>query len=247
MMVAAPRLPDVTVDGTLASAWPLRWPKPGSDGSLRLRAGSEQQSRISKGWEGVGFFATGISLRRRDGDIDGECAPNEATLARAIRFAQQPRLLAQGWVMLHGSSALVEGRVHVFVAPSETGKSTLLRRLVAMGAEPLGDEVALVGHGACAVFPYQPVAGRAGLVGPLGALHLLRQGEPSSVRVPAAGALSRLLGQAMVYETDPAAAARALEVVSGLVEQVPVYETAVPNDDRAAQHVLALARGGEGA
>lgn len=50
----------------------------------------------------------------------------------------------RGWLSLHGSSIVRQGRAAVFVAPAGTGKSTLLAALEADGNAPLSDDAAVI-------------------------------------------------------------------------------------------------------
>jgi hypothetical protein len=233
------------LDEALRHAWPTAWPPDPLVERVRLRASADLPgSDEALGWHNGSLTASGVRLQRDGLVIEGVCAPNAPTIARALRFALQPGLLDDGWLMLHACSARLADGVHVFVAPSGTGKSTLLARLEAAGAEPFGDEVALVGHGACAVFSYQPRAGGAGRREKLAALHWFLRGEPSSESLSPASAVSHLLGQAMVYDRAPASATRALGVLSQLLATTPAYVTQLPDDDRAAAHIMTLAARG---
>ncbi len=213
------------------------WPDAPDDGPVQLW--TDDRSRMT---------AVGVELERVDAPegsamtLTGRCHPSPAAVIRAVRFALQPWLLDAGWLLLHGASLLLDDGVHVFLAPSGTGKSTLARRLQARGAALLGDEVALVGEGRAAVFPHQPMAGDASLDGPLAAVHLLKQGPPSTTPLSASAACAQLLTHAMVYESGAEAMRRSLGLAMRLAESVRAFVTHVPDDDRAAAHLLDLAR-----
>lgn len=230
----------VELDEALARVAPDGWGTTSgayADETIRLHAWSRPGLRIS-GFDAEGrFTAGGCRLQRRlvDGHVvtTGESAVDRAALTRAIRFATQPSLLGKGWLLLHGSSVLLPDGVHVFVAASGTGKSTLARRLVRAGATLVGDEVALVGEGKVAVHPGQLVHGPLDSPFALAAIHLLGRGGPSSTPARKVGAAAELLSAAMVYEDGRPAAERAIALVDELVSCTPVFETRVPDDDRA--------------
>jgi type II secretory pathway predicted ATPase ExeA len=191
--------------------------------------------------------AVGVELVRAASDgaftmISGRCHPSPTAVARAVRFAVQPALLDAGWLLLHASSVRLEGGVHLFLAPSGTGKTTLARRLAQAGATLLGDEVALVTPGHAGVFPLQPLAGDAALLAPLAAVHVLRQGAPSSTPLTHARAAAELLAQTMVYETGAVAMERSFDLAVKMASHTPAFTTHIPNDYRAVEHLVALAR-----
>jgi hypothetical protein len=221
---------------------------PGASERLELVLAAEDGGASSeiRLFDDDGAFSGGGCRLRREilpaprGDVrervTGVVRPHASALARAFRFATQPRLAALGWMLLHGSSVALADGVHVFVAASGTGKSTLARRLVAHGARLVGDEVALVHpDGRVAAHPGQPVHGPLGRTERLAAVHLLGRGEPSTRRAAGAGAVATLLAQAMVYEARPAAAVELFAQLARLVETVAVFETTVPDGPAAAR------------
>jgi hypothetical protein len=213
------------------------WPDAPDDGPVRLW--EDDRARMT---------AVGVALERDERDEDGSvvltgrCHPSPAAIARAVRFAAQPWLLDAGWLLLHGASVLLDDGVHVFLAPSGTGKSTLARRLVNAGAALLGDEVAMVCERQAGVFPLQPLAGNPVLAAPLAAIHLLGQGAPFSEPLSPTAACAQLLSHAMVYESGPRAMRRSLELATVLARGLPVFATRVPDDERATAHLLRVSR-----
>lgn len=168
--------------------------------------------------------------------IIGSCFGGPHSLRHTLRFATQPALLRTGWLLLHACSVRLDDGVHVFAAPSGTGKTTLARRLSEAGATVLGDEVALVSaEGEVAVHPGQQWHGARSDGGRLAAIHLLGRGEPSRRRIGATQAIARLLSLTMVYEDFPETVGVALAALTRLVTTTPVFATLVPDDARATR------------
>lgn len=165
--------------------------------------------------------------------VRGRCLPATPALSRALRFASQPFLLSQGLAVLHASSVVVEGKAHVFAAPSGTGKSTLASRLRNSVAKFLGDEVALLSKDRVFVHPGQMDHGDLNHSAPLAAIHLLSQGSLKVSPLPPAEAMTRLLGAAMVYSDDLAAISSLLGLMEDWLRSIPVVESRVPNSEEA--------------
>ena len=236
---------ELELDEALFAAAPSGWRAANRSESSRARArvrlvAMEAAPRLSDahGFRDSRFCGGGCRLvRTRLGPdeerIDGESVADPLALARAVRFATQPLLASQGWLLLHAASVVIRERAELFVAASGTGKSTLARALSRAGAQLLGDEVAAVGPEGVAVHPGQSPHGALGQVVPLGTVHLLARGEPGSAPVGGAEATAELLSQAMVYEDGRAAIERALALVSRLVARATIVRTRVPLGDRA--------------
>lgn len=215
-----------------AAPWPSHGPQ-----TVRLGVGVGPQ-RARSGWIGDRLEATGVRLARGPSGIEGACAPDRQTLNRAVRFAFQPALLREGWLMLHASCALGRRGAHLFVGPSGVGKTTLLRRLVALGARPFGDEVVLARAGEAEAFPFQPwpAEGTASIA----SVHLLVRGNEGSEVLGTREAVAGLLRQVLVYESGEAAAL-ALEAATQLVMTVgEARRTAVGDDDESARRLWDL-------
>lgn len=224
----------LVLDGALAALVPAGWRSAPLE---RERVRLDLSAVVGPLEAGPGAFDVAGGLRTSsgtltavDGGFSGTCLADPSSLGRMLRFATAPLLLARGWLLLHAASVRLADGVHLFVAASGVGKTTLALRLEAAGAELFGDEVALVGHGRAGVHPGQPRYGVPGTEGPLAAIHLLGRGAPSMTLVRPAVAAGELLGAAMVFEDGPVAVARALEVVTGLLRDAPVYRTLVPDD-----------------
>ena len=237
----------VTLEGDAAlrdlAAVPAKATSSGEALTVRLQSDDSVMNEPAEGWRENRCRARGLRLRR-DGDaIQGVYMPAKGAVERALRFALQPALLERGFLMLHAATVQLPNGVHLFAAPSGTGKTTLARRLSEAGFPALGDEVALVDASGCTPYPFQPVAPASQLRCQLKALHFLRRGEPSSRVLPAAETAARILGLAMVYEDRPEAAARALDIADSIARKVNGHETHLPNDARATDHLLALDAG----
>lgn len=151
-------------------------------------------------------------------------------------------LLQRDGLILHASLVRWRGRAILFSAPSGTGKSTqasLWQQY--MGSETLnGDRAGLryVDDGWRAYG--LPFAGTSGIYrnesAPLGAIVLLAQGPENVIRkVRPAEAMAKLFPECSARREDPAFMGRLLEILSGLIMQIPVYRLECRPDQGAVQ------------
>jgi hypothetical protein len=195
------------------------------------------------GWSGGRLSVEGLVLERRGSRTSGRFSTSQSDPHWPVRFAVQPLALEAGALMLHAATVDLSNGLHLFAAPSGTGKSTLAKRLGTSGFRVRSDEVAMVRGGLFAGFPFQPMSDGSTGTAPLAAIHLLGRGEPSSRRLGPGEATAQLLALAWMSEPGEMPMRRALDAASRIVAAVPAFETRLPNDERATTHLIAFASG----
>lgn len=139
-------------------------------------------------------------------------------------------LLSRSVLFLHGSQVLHKGRGILFCAPSGTGKTTQAKlwrqyrnaRIICNDRtllRKMGPDWQTYGY------PYdgsEPVG--SGGANALAAIVLLSQGSSNEiVRLKPVKAMSRLMGQLIIDGWDPASRIGAMELMAGLLGEIPVY------------------------
>ena len=237
----------VSLDAPLAGEWTPSF-APTDRPRLRVTLRAREALHESPRWFAAGpseLVGRGCHLHRRPEEgaeeVEGTCHPSPAAVRHAVRFATQPALLREGWLLVHACAVQRPDGVHVFAAPSGTGKTTFARHCAAAGLRVLADELVLMGLPGSAAHPAQPWC-EPGSPVRTAALHFLVRGEPARRPLGPGEAAARLLSLAMVYERSAEASRRALELAGRLAQATPAFETAVPDDPRA---VLVLEGGAE--
>lgn len=227
----------VTLDAKLAALWRPAVEAGPDEPQVRIDLKAREGLHDEPRW--FGDYGTDVltgrscHLRRLvQGDeerVEGTCHPTATAVRHALRFGTQPALLRRGWLLVHACALSLPDGIHVFAAASGTGKSTLARR----APHPVvADEVVLVTPGRAAAHPALPRSS-TGAPRPLAALHFLEQGAPLRRRLSPAQACTRLLSLAMVYERSEEAQRLSLSLATRIVDSVPCFVTAVPDDERA--------------
>ncbi len=186
-------------------------------------------------------------------NIDEDFSLPHVTLGNVLRAAVATWLPVQGdGLMMHASSAILDGRGALFAGVSTAGKTTL-----ALGLERgrfLSDDITLVERLATAPrlipSPFFGSAGRRGheLDGPLVAVGLLAKSADSETRLERLGrtaALKELLRHVVAFSHDKTFSEATLARLLALVEQVPVFRIArsleTPADEVMARLLEAAA------
>lgn len=165
--------------------------------------------------------------------VDPAIGADWAACARVLTGAPQAALaLARGALVLRAAAVVVAGRVHVLCGPAGMGKTAAAGALVAAGAAPWCDDMAVLsGDGAAPVVA--PEAGADAPV-PVAAIHVLTDGRATmGAAVPAALA-AHVLGE-LLYRRSLAQAldqGDLLPRLSVLAQSVPVL--ALPRAGTAA-------------
>ena len=139
-------------------------------------------------------------------------------------------LLSRNVLFLHASQVLYENKGILFTAPSGTGKTTQAKlwRQYRNAQIICNDRTLLrkmdqrwLTYG----YPYdgsEPV--RSDQTYPLACIVLLQQGSENKIlRLNPAKAISRLMRQAIIDGWDPESQRKAMELIAGVFENVPVY------------------------
>jgi hypothetical protein len=181
---------------------------------------------------------------------------DEATLAPrpeedqlvALRACCSIWLPERDGLLLHAASVdLGDGRALVLCGPSEVGKTTIAQRLSARGLRVVSDEIAAVRGGR--LFGHTFVGrlgdGEAPEEGlPLAALAFLSQAEPRTagraLRLGPAAAARELLARTFLASPTSGLLGVVLATAARLLEQVPAFSLALPNDDRASGLALSI-------
>jgi hypothetical protein len=170
--------------------------------------------------------------------------PTAFVLENFLRILSAYRSLDQGGVLLHSVGIVQDGRAYLFCGRSNVGKSTLARKGAALGHPVLSDDINLVlpeaegrGYRAHKV-PFTGEFGRRAenLSGPgafpLAGLALLEQSPVLRVAPVTAGeAVARLMTGCPFVNDDPDEFPALMDVLTGLVDTLPVVRLGVARDD----------------
>ena len=153
---------------------------------------------------------------------------NPYALDSVLRIVHSLVLAREGEFLVHGASAIRNGRAFLFAGVSGAGKTTI-SRLAPADATLLTDEISYVrkaGAGYCA--HGTPFAGELARLGtkcsaPLQALYLLRQGPENRIdEIHPARATQALMRNILFFARDAELVQRVFEGACEFVERVPV-------------------------
>lgn len=149
-------------------------------------------------------------------------------------------LLQRGVMMLHSASVERNGKAILFVAPSQTGKSTQARLWHQhRGAVQLnGDKNCIAMREGKAFAMGTPFSGTSEICAaytmPLEAIVILRQAPVNSARrLQGMQAVLPLLENSFGHRTVPGCLNQMMSILSGVAGQVPVFEFSCTPDERA--------------
>ena len=169
---------------------------------------------------------------------------NPYSIDSALRILHSLLLVKEGGLLVHGASAIRNGRAFVFSGVSGAGKTTL-SRLAPADANLLTDEISYLRREGDAYFAWgTPFAGELAKVGenlraPLEVLYLLEQGPVNRIDpVPAAQAVRALLRNVLFFARDPALVQAVFRAACELVERVPVRRLTFLPDARVWELIV---------
>lgn len=153
---------------------------------------------------------------------------NPYSIDTVLRIVHTLALAAEGGLLLHAASAIVDGRANLFAGASGAGKTTL-SRLAPPGARLLSDEISYVrrtpggydAHGT----PFAGELARPGenVAAPLAAIYLLDKGPVHRIEdVEPAAAARAILANVLFFAEDAALVRSVFTAALDLVEAVPV-------------------------
>lgn len=156
---------------------------------------------------------------------------------------------SSGGVILHASYIAWQGKAIVFTAPSETGKTTQAELWKThRGAEIInGDRVALIRENGILCAAGLPFAGSSpyceNVTMPLGAVVYLKQAPMTAIRdLRGREAFRRVWEGCCVNTWNRGDVERAVNLVEGILAQVPVFELACTPDESAVAALEAQLR-----
>lgn len=160
-----------------------------------------------------------------------------------IQHAVADYLVARDTLMLHGSTVAVDGMAYLFTAPCGTGKSThtrLWRELFGERAVMVNDDMPFLRFTAEGVLAYgSPWSGKHGLATnicvPLKGICLLRRGTQNRISSGNAEDLREFLRDQAHIPQDALWAQRALSLVDGLMQIVPLWVMECTKEPDAAR------------
>lgn len=155
--------------------------------------------------------------------------PMAYSLDAALRILHTLLLAGQGGFLLHASSAIRNGRAHLFFGPSGSGKTTLAR-LAPYDVTLLTDEISYVRRDAQKYLSYgTPFYGELAKPGknvsaPVRALyHLVKASANRLTPVKMGDSIRAVLESVLFFAKDPNLGALVFQSVCELVSQLPVY------------------------
>lgn len=215
--VDSPRQPDIRIV--------LR---PGHAPPTHTRLESVKVRQAEGGWRFVyDTFVADVSPQAHSGEV--ACLRSAYAVDSFLRTLLALYLPQHGGVLLHASAVRHEGTGYVFAGRSGAGKTTVAR-LLADRAQVLSDELVAVRRTPAGwqVYgtPFWGDFARAGanLHAPLHAVYLLRHAKQHRVEpLPRRDALSAILQCSLQFAEGAQVAEWMLNVVSGLVRELPTY------------------------
>lgn len=169
------------------------------------------------------------------------CRPENMNIGTLMRFLPMRAVLDHfGILFFHASQIAYGGKGILFTAPSGTGKTTQAKLWRDYrGAELLCNDRTLIRKSGDEWFTYgYPLDGsepvRSTQITPLGCIVLLQQGKGNKVeRLRGGKAVSGLMSQLVMDAWDADARAHAIELLSDMMHEIPVYQLSCTPDQRA--------------
>jgi hypothetical protein len=169
------------------------------------------------------------------------------SLDSVIRILHTLLLAGQGGMLMHASSAILDGRAWVFTGVSGVGKTTI-SRLAPAHAHILTDEMSFIrrenagyrAHGT----PFSGELARPGenLSAPLGGMFLLAQGRENRIDpLSPAEAVRGLMANILYFARDEALTAQVFDNAIALAARVPVRRLTFVRDPRVWDLIGAVA------
>jgi len=155
------------------------------------------------------------------------------------------RLLHNRVMVIHGAGIVADGHGYVFFGPSGIGKTTISRLWVKRGAKLLNDDrVALYKDATGWRIAGTPWHGEEPVVcpddAPLKGIVRLRQSPTTGLRtLSAVEGLSELLSCALIPFFSKSGIETAMDLMTGMVEDVPFVELALKPENEALDYFLA--------
>jgi len=155
------------------------------------------------------------------------------------------RLLFNQVTIIHGAGIVTDGHGYVFFGPSGIGKTTISRLWVRRGAKLLNDDrVALYKDASGWRIAGTPWHGEEPVVcpddAPLRGIVRLRQSPTTRMRpLSAVEGLSELLSCALIPFFSKSGIESAMDLMSGMVEDVPFVELALRPENESLDYFLA--------
>ena len=183
-----------------------------------------------------GDFLAEWDPRTRRGWIRQVLSP--FSLDSVIRIVHTLVLAGEGGMLMHASSAILDGRAHVFTGVSGAGKTTI-SRLAPADAHLLTDEMSFIRRvgGAYRAFgtPFAGELARPGenLSAPLAGIFLLAQGPENRIdELSPTEAVRALLANILFFAQDQALVKAVFDSAIALAAQVPVRRLTFLPDTR---------------
>jgi hypothetical protein len=162
---------------------------------------------------------------------------NELALKHAMMNLYSSYIVYHNWgLMIHSSSVIEGGKVHIFAGQSGAGKSTAAR--LSQPRELLSDEASLVKieNGKISVYdsPFRSELPSLGATdpSPLSSIQFLQQAlQNKRVKLGKADALMNLMDKVFFWAHSLEETKKVIGLVKTLINQVPVYELHFKKDD----------------
>lgn len=150
-------------------------------------------------------------------------------------------LLDRNAFLLHSSVVMLGGKAVLFCGPSGQGKSTQAELWKThLGADILnGDRCVVMERDSCFYGGGSPLAGSSRIYrreqAPIAAIFLPEKADETAVQRLGLNALAPLLGQTLLNSWDTDFMQRLTELLSSLLEQVPIYRLSCRPDREAVE------------
>lgn len=165
--------------------------------------------------------------------------PSPYSLDTVLRILHTVLLAEEGGMLMHASSAVLDGRAWLFTGVSGSGKTTI-SRLAPRDARVLTDEMSFLRRDLAGGYRAHgtPFAGELSTPGentsaPLAGIFLLAKGEQNRIDpLPPAQAVRTLLANVLYFARDDALTARVFDNAIALAAAVPVRRLTFYPDHR---------------